>query len=289
MKAAGETGLVFECAGSDLVGVLHPAHGGSCAPGVLVVVGGPQYRVGSHRQFTLMARHLASAGFPVLRFDYRGMGDSDGAPRSFKSVAADVDAAIGAFAAACGNALDGIVLFGLCDAASVALMHGARHPQVRAMILANPWVHSDRGEARSYLRHYYGRRLLQRSFWRKLITGEMRILHSVRDFARKLAVARGSHAGSGDFVAAMRAGLACFRGPVLLIQSGRDLTAREFDDLCAADAGWRSAMIGARVELVRLERADHTFSRREHLEQASLQIVEWLQGPRFARGAAPCR
>ena len=48
------------------------------------MVGGPQYRVGSHRQFTLMARAFAAAGYPVLRFDYRGIGDSEGESRGFE-------------------------------------------------------------------------------------------------------------------------------------------------------------------------------------------------------------
>ena len=38
--------------------------------GVVIVVGGAQYRVGSHRQFVQMARLLAAAGYPVLRFDF---------------------------------------------------------------------------------------------------------------------------------------------------------------------------------------------------------------------------
>ena len=57
-----ERGLVFRCAGEELVGILHPAPG---ATGVVIVVGGPQYRVGSHRQFLLLARRLAASGIPV--------------------------------------------------------------------------------------------------------------------------------------------------------------------------------------------------------------------------------
>jgi len=72
-----EEALVFDCGGSSLIGVLSGA-ALAAERGVLIVVGGPQYRAGSHRQFTLLARHLAERGVPTLRFDYRGMGDSDG-------------------------------------------------------------------------------------------------------------------------------------------------------------------------------------------------------------------
>ena len=64
-----ERALAFACGDERLVGILHEATG-ECATGVLIVVGGPQYRVGSHRQFVLLARDLAAAGFAVMRFDF---------------------------------------------------------------------------------------------------------------------------------------------------------------------------------------------------------------------------
>lgn len=73
---------------------------GTTAPvtrGVMIVVGGPQYRAGSHRQFTLLARHLAAQGIPVLRFDYRGMGDSDGQQRTFEAIHDDLLCATNTF------------------------------------------------------------------------------------------------------------------------------------------------------------------------------------------------
>ena len=50
---------------------------------VIIVVGGPQFRVGSHRQFALLARSLAMQGILALRFDYSGMGYSEGVLKSF--------------------------------------------------------------------------------------------------------------------------------------------------------------------------------------------------------------
>ena len=68
----------FECGDDTCIGIVASnADVASRADiGVVIVVGGPQYRVGSHRQFVTLARALAASGVPALRFDYRGMVSS---------------------------------------------------------------------------------------------------------------------------------------------------------------------------------------------------------------------
>ena len=93
-----EEPLCIESQGERLIGVLHrpqtPA--GHLTRGVVIVVGGPQYRIGSHRQFVLLARSLAALGTPVLRFDLAGMGDSGGKFAGFERSATDIRAAASA-------------------------------------------------------------------------------------------------------------------------------------------------------------------------------------------------
>ena len=141
MTQWSEEPTVFECAGERLIAVAHRGHE---RIGVLVVVGGPQYRAGSHRQFVLMARQMAQEGYPVFRFDYRGMGDSEGAPRNFEAASDDIRAAIDAFIARAPY-VSSIVLWGLCDAASACMMYAATDARVRGLIVANPWVHTEAG------------------------------------------------------------------------------------------------------------------------------------------------
>ena len=137
-----ESVLGFACEGEPLIGILaEPSDGAVADVGVLIIVGGPQYRVGSHRQFTLLARHLAANGFAALRFDYRSMGDSPGETRDFLAVDADIAAAIDALLAA-RPALKRVALWGLCDAASAALLYldSTRDPRVAGVALLNPWA-----------------------------------------------------------------------------------------------------------------------------------------------------
>jgi exosortase A-associated hydrolase 1 len=274
-----EQALVFRCEGEQLLGVLHMPASTRYRLGVLVVIGGPQYRVGSHRQFLTLARALARAGYPVLRFDYRGMGDSDGSPRTFEHVAHDIRCAIDAFEKAAPE-LTGIVLWGLCDAVSAILMHAAEDERVQGLILANPWVRTERGEARAYVQRYYGQRLLQRAFWRKLLSGKVDIGAAMRSFLATLWASRGSSAAASaaaeHYTEKMLRGLKSFSGPTLFLISGCDLTAAEFIALRSDDARWREALTRPGIEFAELARADHTFSQRADLDEAVRRSVEWL-------------
>jgi exosortase A-associated hydrolase 1 len=277
-----ERAVTFPCQGDTLVGILHPGPSGSHATGILIVVGGPQYRGGSHRQFVLMAREFARAGYPVLRFDYRGMGDSDGTARAFTAVGTDIRCAVDVLTSEVPG-LEGVVIFGLCDAASAALLYCGSDTRVQGLMLANPWVRSEATEARAYLKHYYGRRLLQASFWRKVLKGEFGLWGSLSDLIRKVAVAREpgpaiESQSSSDFVARMRHGLESFARPVLFLISDRDLTAAEFTGLCRSDAAWARAVSGNGRSVVTLVHSDHTFSSAESLRRATDACLTWLQG-----------
>lgn len=274
-----ERALAFPCHGDDLYGVLSlPVVPGT--RGVLVVVGGPQYRAGSHRQFTLLARSLAQDGIPSMRFDYRGMGDSDGAEQSFSDAEDDIRAAIDAFCSAVPGLRD-IVLWGLCDGASAAMMYAPSDARVRGVVLLNPWVRTADGLARTTLRHYYRERLIDRAFWSRVLRGQFNYRRSLTSMYQLVRTAFG--AGAAPLAAAitlpdrMHAGLEAFTGQTLVIIGGADLTGREFCDLANATPKWRALLEAPRVTQYTLERADHTFSRRVWRDQVAEWTSAWLR------------
>lgn len=275
-----EHALCIDCNGDRLVGVLAQPHKARRLA-VLVIVGGPQYRVGSHRQFAQMARALAAAGYPVLRFDVRGMGDSEGAPRSFEAVDEDIAAAADALLArqAAGTRL---VLWGLCDGASAALLYLDRRAdrRVAAVALLNPWVRSDATLARTQVRHYYGKRLLQREFWAKLMRGGIGWA-ALRAFGRSLR-AMATPAGTPtahpapDFRQRMARQWRGFDGERLLMLSDADYTAREFEECARTEPHWRGALSHPRAQCVSIEGADHTLSTTGAKCRMQTELLTWL-------------
>jgi len=287
---APELPVIFDCLGARLLGIVHPGDP-AAELGVLVVVGGPQYRVGSQRQFILLARGLAAQGIPAMRFDARGMGDSEGQPPGFERINPDIGAAIDCFFAAC-PALKRVVLWGLCDGASAALFYGYRDPRVKGLVLLNPWVFTEQGAAKTYLKHYYLQRLLSRNFWGKVFSFKFDYADSAASLLNKLkqAAAPGEAAPTGKAAAGidenlplparMRECLKCFEHPVLLILSGRDLTAVEFKDAVAVDPGWQALLAEPRLDRRDLAEADHTFSTAAWRDQVTSWTGEWLGGLR---------
>lgn len=278
MNSPAEKPLVVSCQGEQLLAILHAAPA-SARPGILIVVGGPQYRVGSHRQFIQLARSLAAAGYPVLRFDCRGMGDSSGTFPGFENIGPDIRAAIDAFTHELPD-LPGVVIFGLCDAAAAALLYCPSDARVLSLVLANPWVRSASGEAKSYVKHYYGQRLFQASFWRKLLTGRLNVVASLADFLRKVARARSASqapVSQLSFIDRMLAGLASFAGRTLILLSERDLTAQEFRDLCGSSSGWAAAIRRTQVKVQPCAGADHTFSQSQSRDESTSVMLDWLQ------------
>ena len=306
MNYTEETTL-FACAGEMLLGILaRPDRPADTA--VVLVVGGPQYRAGSHRQFVLLARALACAGFAVLRFDYRGMGDSSGAQRNFEAVNADIAAAIETLQ----QRLPGVkkvALWGLCDAAAAALLycHETQDPRVTGLCLLNPWVRSEVSLARTQVRHYYLARLQQKEFWLKLLRGGVAV-QALGGLVQNLRVAFGAagHAADTDADHAATGGLPAraggirqhtapqipfqermalawqqFHGHILLILSGDDYTAKEFQEFAGNDPAWKNYLRHTRLARHEVPGADHTFSGAASRRRAEQITLTWV-------AALPC-
>lgn len=276
----------FACEGEELLGIVHlPPQ--PLPRGVVIVVGGPQYRIGSHRQFVSLARELTQQGIAVMRFDCRGMGDSTGVAQHFADTAADIRAAIETFFQHV-TGLQEIILWGLCDGASAAAMYSHQDPRVTGIVMLNPWVRTETGLAKTYFRHYYLQRLLSPGLWRKIAKGEFSLgaaaaslwsnITTVLGSSRKKAVGNTSNglSSSPSLPDRLLASLRKFPGQVLIILSGNDLTAAEFASL-SEQSNWRELLASPRFKRHELAAANHTYAKREWREQVTTWTCSFVR------------
>ena len=256
MTRISEVPVSFKSQGQLLQGILHNAEHATRA--LIIVTGGPQTRVGSHRMFVQLARFLAEQNITVLRFDYRGAGDSLGAIQSFDSTVDDIAAAVKYMYSI--NANFKLSLWGLCDAASAISLYINRSQESQAAtianaILVNPWVKQPSLEAQTYLKFYYWQRIKQADFWKKLFFGKLNPLISVQDISKFKKQARTN--ATANFVNEMLHGLSNFNGRCHLVLAEQDLVAQEFMQLKKQDKRWQNIKF---VTDVIVEHANHTFS-----------------------------
>jgi len=292
MAAFTEQAVVFNCSDESLYGILHSPENIPSDTGVVILVGGPQYRVGSHRQFVELARGLAEEDIPVFRFDFTGMGDSTGVFPGFESLCCDIRAAIDAFTEQRPEVRK-IILWGLCDGASAACFYASKDDRVIGLCMVNPWVRTEQGEAETFLKHYYLGRLLSKGFWRKFLSGKLQLFKALGGLVANLKRTRVkvvpesenfdvvSKNISADNNASLPVkvfeGLSSFSGNLMFIISGNDLTAAEFMDAISKDKKWENFMRSAKVKMMEVPEADHTFSRRVFMDEVIDETASWIK------------
>ncbi|MCX7284181.1 MAG: hydrolase 1, exosortase A system-associated [Novosphingobium sp.] len=258
--------VTFLCEGARLFGTLDIGLA-SGATGLLIVSGGNELRAGAWCGQAQLAARLAREGFPVFRYDRRGVGDSEGANASFRQSGPDIAAAAKAFRAAAPH-VSQVVAFGNCDAAA-ALMLFAPDLPLAGLVLANPWT-IDGDEApqtlpASAIRSRYLAKLANpREVWR-LLSGGVNLGKLFKGLRSAAAVAPAAPSG---LVEEMKAGLAAFGGPVSILLASGDRTAQMFCE--AWDAG------DARVQ--RVDSGSHSFSDDAAREWLHARLVEALAG-----------
>lgn len=292
-KSMHEIPVIFDCQGQQLIGMIHQADATN-GVGVLVIVGGPQYRVGSHRQFVLLARNLAAQDIPVMRFDVRGMGDSEGRPRNFQQIDDDIRAAVDYFLESC-PALNHVVIWGLCDAASAALFYAYQDERVKGLVLLNPWLFTEKGAAKTYLKHYYLPRLFSPDLWHKIYDLKFDYLRSLASLVTLFKKTTNQSSidaivveisdikridwldACPDLPRRTRECMRRFKYPILLILSGQDLTADEFKEAVKSDPEWQRILKDNRISRYDLIEADHTFSSSVWRDQVALWTLTWVK------------
>ncbi|NHZ83313.1 hydrolase 1, exosortase A system-associated [Massilia sp. CCM 8695] len=256
--------MQFTCGGNSLIGILDLPER-PLARGVLVVTSAPQYRIGNHRHFTLLARLLAARGIPVMRFDHRGMGDSEGEARPIDALGDDLQAAMRAFFAQM-PAMQDVVLWGLGDAATAAVLYAHADTRVSGVVLLNPWMQTPAGTARAHGLPPLLARLGELDFWKRVASDS----HNGEDSVAALRQHMRAAAADASLPLPQRvlASLAGFDGAALVILGGDEPGARHVDALLKRHE--------LRCKCVTIDGADRTFASRAWRDAVAEVSANWI-------------
>ena len=252
----------FGCGSFTLAGTLDTAPGTS---GLLIVSGGNEIRSGAFGGQAELAARIARAGFPVFRFDRRGVGDSEGENRGFRHSARDIAAALEAFRAMAPQ-ISRVVAFGNCDAASALMLAGGAGCD--ALVLSNPWTiegddDSDPTPPPAAIRAHYVEKLKNPREIARLLGGGVNLGKLARGLARSVTPV----SSPSSLTEEMRAGLTAFDGDVRFLLATADRTAQAFEVV------WNRG--DPRIR--RCEGAGHAFVEPEHRDWLKAEILAALR------------
>lgn len=256
--------LDFGCGSLKLAGTLDTAPG---TTGLLIVSGGNELRSGAFSGQSLLAARIARAGFSVFRFDRRGIGDSEGENRGFRSTSGDIQAALEAFRAIAPQ-VERVVGFGNCDAASALML--SQGAGCDGLILSNPWTieqdqngEADEAPPPAAIRARYAEKLRNPRELARLLRGGV----DLGKLARGLTKSFRSSPAPSTLADEMRQGLELFDGPARILLATADRTAQVFE------ASWDKSD----PRIARCEGAGHAYVEPEHREWLDAQILAALR------------
>lgn len=293
--------------GRRLVGIVHePLDHARRDVGILLLSPGVKNRVGPHRLYNKLAAECASLGFWVLRFDFEGLGDSEG--EVVEPLLADFYASIqvGRYVDDTRCAMDwmrrtyGIprfVLGGLCGGAITGLLAADDDAAVAGLLgLGIPVILDGSNVDRlrnltagqmGAMRSRYVRKLLSPAAWRRLLTfrTDFRLLARVLSSSRPTPPQSAAPAGvapspaTGDntnphFAPALLRMVSSGR-PVLLVFGGADRLYFEYKEKFLARHEAQAAG-SASLDVAVVEQANHVFTFGAWQDQVLATSRSWL-------------
>jgi uncharacterized protein len=252
-----EEQIQFTVEGQRLYGMLHLPDGRGPFPALCFFHGFTGQRIEPHRLFVKTARKLAAEGFVVLRFDFRGSGESEGDFRDMTISGEIKDALASLDFLASQPQVDSsrMGVLGLSLGGFVASHVASQNRLVKTLVL---WAAGARPPR--FFPNYVHLAEKNREQWRKkgewdfggmvLGAGFLKDLKKVENLLPKLAR---------------------FKGKALVIHGELDATV----PVSEAEA-YRKAL-GRRAVLHILKGADHTFNRKSWEEEVIDRTAKWLK------------
>jgi uncharacterized protein len=294
--------------GLRLFGVLHTPSGQE--PGDLVVLllsPGVKMRVGPQRLYLQMTEALVRLGLTVFRFDFHGLGDSEG--RLPEELLRDVynHIEVGRYVDDTIDAMNWMqqtygcrrfLLSGLCGGAITGLLAGERDPRVAGLLGLGitPVLASRAADASRYMtvgqveasQQMYLRRLFNPKAWFRLLTFQTdnRLIRRIlalwaRKILRRAPPPPAAPAPEGDnanplFPPAFF-GMLSRRRPMLLVFGGSDRLHWEYEEKFVSRHREQLAALPPLVDVHVVDLANHVLSLREWQDEMLSVSTRWLK------------
>jgi exosortase A-associated hydrolase 1 len=242
------------CADDILAATFDSAKGSTA---LLIVSGGNEIRSGAHGGMAQLALRIAEQGFPVLRYDRRGIGESTGQNSGFPGSAEDIAEATKFLRQE--QRVQKIIAFGNCDAATALALFGP-DAGIDRYLLANPWEETAISSAA--IRSRYWDRIRNPRTIIDLLSGKI----DVKKLLKGLKQAARSEENSALSLR-LRDALSGLEKDAHILLAKRDTTARAFL------AAWNSADFeplrrNSNIIIETLDSASHSF--------ADVEAKNWL-------------
>jgi len=243
-----EIPVTFLSDNDAIFGVLH-APERNPAPGVVMCHGFTGHKAETHRLFVNTARDFCRHGLAVLRFDFRGSGDSAGEfqEMTISREIADAKAALD-FISTRGEAdRERLGVLGLSMGGCVAACLAGRDPRVKALVLWAATAHPGRIFERLLPQFEEGQQVLDMNGWGigRQFLEDARTLHPLEE-------------------------IRSYRGPALIVHGTQD------ESVPPSDAEDYHQALPSRGELRFVQAADHVFSSFTWKEEAITRSREFL-------------
>lgn len=302
--------LVFENrAGQKLFGTLHePAEKIEEYPTIILLSPGIKMRVGPHRLYNRITEALNSLGFTVFKFDFFGLGDSEGELDRDLLIEVYNDTESGVFVDDATDAMDWLsaktgdrtfILGGLCGGAITSIMLAGDDSRVLGVICLGLTVtmsvppelrihHASKGEL-SALRGAYFRKLLDWKSWIRILTFRSDFSAITKSVGQAIkSNARNNSSSSADskppdpqsnanprfppaFFSIVKSGR-----KVLMVFSQADKAYWNYEEKFAEIYSKELEIVKQYYEVQLIQNANHVFSFREWENEMLLYVRQWL-------------
>jgi len=304
--------------GFRLAGTLHrPAQPRAGLPAVILLSPGVKMRVGPGRLYVPMTQLLNDQGYTVLRFDFHGLGDSEGEASETQLIDIYNQVEVGRYVADTLSAMRYLreqhgfgkfMLGGLCGGATTAALAAERDADVTHLLGvgiaialsgdATPAKYLTRVELDSRRKGYF-KRLMQPKSWLRLLTFQSEygvIWRSlkrmvIKDQAQKqtqasepvqsMALGNANPLFPPAFFAFLKRG-----GQALLLFSEKDRLPSEFEEKFTLPYAARLAPFQGQMKVHTVPGANHVLSMPEWRQEALAVTHRWLDEQAAPAGQA---